>query len=40
MYFSIFGDSYIKLWYIVMAFALSIVKWWYVRAVVYLFIRK
>ena len=38
--FSIFGDSDIELWYIVMAFALLVVKWWYVQAVVYLFIRK
>jgi hypothetical protein len=30
----------VKLWYIVMAFALLIVKCWYVQAVVYLFVRK
>ena len=39
-FLSVFGDSDIKLWYIVMAFALLIVKWWYVQAVVYLFIYQ
>jgi hypothetical protein len=38
--FQFFCDSGIKLCYIVMAYALSIVKWWYVQAVVYLFIYQ
>jgi hypothetical protein len=40
IYLSVFGESDIKLWYIVIAVALLVVKWWYVQAVVYLFVRK